>query len=259
MFNPRLFCAALLLASLAGCSTAAVATPTAVAPARTIEPAPTAALSTTPASISSAAPTPTAIPTPTPAPLPTAGAISPGTYYIGSPLLTNVKRLTFTVPTGWTVADLIAKNASTPSEVMFTVWEVSHIFQDVCKWDQTKIVNVGATPEQLVTALAVQKSRTASAATSTVIDGFPTQEITLTVAPDLDTSTCTDGNLRYWPGPGPDFGSGMCCNLAGNIDTIYAVDVNGKREVIVARQYPGSSAADVAELQSIVDSVQIEP
>ena len=51
----------------------------------------------------------------------------------------------------------------------------------------------------------------------------------------------------------------MCCNLAGNIDTIYVVDVNGKRTVLVARHYPGTSAADVAELQGIVNSVQIEP
>jgi hypothetical protein len=207
------------------------------------------------------APTPSPSPTlaPSPMPLPTSGAVPAGSYYIGNPLLTNVKRLTFSVPSGWTVADLIAKNAGTQSEVMFTDWEVSHIFQDACKWDQTKIVDVGTTPEQLVTALAAQKSRTASSATSTVIDGFPAQQITLTVAPSLDTSTCTNGNLRYWPGPGPDFSSGMCCNLAGNVDTIYAVDVNGKREVIVARHYPGSSAADLAELQSIVDSIQIEP
>jgi len=167
--------------------------------------------------------------------------------------------LTFTVSGGWTVADFIAKNAGTPSEVMFTTWVVSHVFQDACQWNEAKIVNVGTTPEQLVTALAAQKSRTASAATSTFIDGFPAQEMTLTVDPSLDTSTCTDGNLRYWPGAGPSFDSGMCCNLAGNIDTIYAVDVNGKRMVVVARHYPGSSAADVAELQSIVDSIQIEP
>ena len=51
----------------------------------------------------------------------------------------------------------------------------------------------------------------------------------------------------------------MRCNLAGNIDTVYVVDVNGKRVVIVARHYPGTSATDLAELQAIVDSVQIEP
>ena len=212
-----------------------------------------------PAPAPTAAPTPTPSPTPTPVSLPTSGAIQPGTYFITDTSETNVNRLTFTVPDGWTVADFIAKNAGTPNEVMFTTWVVSHVFEDACKWNETKIVNVGTTPVQLMTALAAQKSRTASAATSTVIDGYPAQEMTLTVDPNLNTSTCTDGNLRYWPAAGPDFGGGMCCNLAGNIDTTYAVDVNGKRMVVVARHYPGSSAADLAELQSIVDSIQIEP
>jgi hypothetical protein len=207
------------------------------------------------------APTPTLAPTPTPPPvsLPTSGAVEPGAYFITDASETNVARLTFTVPDGWTVADFIAKNGGTPNEVMFTTWVVSHVFEDACKWNETKIVNVGTSPEQLMTALAAQKSRTASAATSTVIDGYPGQEMTLTVDPSLNTSTCTGGNLRYWPAAGPDFGGGMCCNLAGNIDTTYAVDVNGKRMVVVARHYPGSSAADLAELQSIVDSIQIEP
>ena len=44
-----------------------------------------------------------------------------------------------------------------------------------------------------------------------------------------------------------------------NTDEFYVVDVSGKRMVIVARHYPGSSAADVAELQGIVDSIQIQP
>jgi len=207
-------------------------------------------------------PTPVVTPSPSPAPsavaLPTGGPLA-GTYYIENVALTGVHRLTFTVPAGWTTADLIAKNPGTQSEVMFTSWVVSDIFQDACKWDQSKIVNVGTTPEQMVSALAGQKSRTASPATSTVIAGYPAQEITLTVSPSLDTSTCTNGNLRYWPGAGPDFGSGMCCNAAGNIDTIDVVNVNGRRLVFVARHYPGSSAADVAELQSVVDSIQIEP
>ena len=42
-------------------------------------------------------------------------------------------------------------------------------------------------------------------------------------------------------------------------DTVYVVDVAGSRLVVVARQYPGSSDENRAELQSIVDSIEIEP
>jgi hypothetical protein len=40
---------------------------------------------------------------------------------------------------------------------------------------------------------------------------------------------------------------------------VTGVDVNGKRMVIVARHYPGSSSQSVAELRSIVDSIQLQP
>ncbi|MFI5262664.1 MAG: hypothetical protein ACHQZR_08950, partial [Candidatus Limnocylindrales bacterium] len=48
-------------------------------------------------------------------------------------------------------------------------------------------------------------------------------------------------------------------NPPGNIDDVYVVDIAGRRMVAVARYYPGSSAADKAELQAVVDSIQIEP
>ena len=230
-------------------------------PASNVGPASAPTPTAIPTTIATPAPTPSPSLTPVPSPvaLPTSGAVPAGTYYI-DPAVTGVSRLTLTAPAGWSAADLLAKHAGTPTEVFFTIWVVSDIFQDACKWDQAKIVSlVGMTPEQVVTALAAQKSRTASLSTSATIGGYPAQQITLSVAPSLDTSTCSNGNLRYWPGAGPDFNSGLCCNLAGNIDTIYVVDVSGKRMVIVARHYPGSSAADVAELQGIVDSIQIQP
>jgi hypothetical protein len=215
-------------------------------------------------------PSPTASPSPTPSPSPTAaaverplsGALAAGTYYYED---MNVKRLTFTVPAGWSIPDfdaVVAKDGGTPTEVSLGAWVVSHIFTDACQWDEASVVDVGMTAAELDSALATQKSRTASAVTDTTVGGFPAKRIELTVSPTLDTATCTRGNLRYWPGAGrpmPDFSGGMCCNPTGNIDAIYAVDVAGKRLVIVARHYPSSTSQNVAELQSIVDSIQIEP
>jgi hypothetical protein len=212
-------------------------------------------------------PSPTASPSLTPSPSPTAaaverplsGALAAGTYYY---LDTNVKRLTFTVPAGWSIPDfdaVVAKDGGTPTEVSLGAWVVSHIFTDACQWDEASIVDAGTTADQLVSALAGQQSLTAAAVTDTIVGGFPAKRIELTVAPTLVTATCTRGNLRYWPGVGPDFSGGMCCNPTGNIDAIYAVDVAGKRLVIVARHYPGSSSQNLAELQSIVDSIQLEP
>jgi hypothetical protein len=215
----------------------------------------------------SPSPSPSPSRTPAPAQLPTTPgeALAAGTYYIESRGQTAVTRLTFSLPAGWVKPEadfLVGKDEGTPGEVMVGTWIVSHIFTDACQWDEASIVDVGTTADQLMSALADQKSRTASAVTDTTVGGFPAKRIELTVSPTLDTATCTSGNLRYWPSTGrpvPDFSGGMCCNPTGNIDAIYAVDVAGNRVVIVARHYPGSNSQNLTELQSIVDSIQLEP
>jgi hypothetical protein len=44
----------------------------------------------------------------------------------------------------------------------------------------------------------------------------------------------------------------------GSTETVYAVDVAVRPFAVVARHQPGSSAADVAELQAILDSIELE-
>ena len=210
-----------------------------------------------------ASPTPVPTPTAAPLPLPTGGALAPGAYDVTDRSYTGVSHFTMTVPAGWSIPSatdmLVIKNEGQAGEVGLTTWVVSHVFADACKWDPNALVNVGTSIDQLVTALAAQKGRQASTPTTLTVGGFPAKHIDLTVSPTLNTHDCTSGNLRYWPGAGPDLGSGMCCNPAGNVDSVYVVDVAGARLVIVARHYPGSSEADQAELQSIVDSIQIVP
>ncbi len=130
-----------------------------------------------------------------------------------------------------------------------------HIFGDACQWEDS-LLDVGETVDELVSALEDQEGREASAPTDVMLGGFPAKRIGLTVPADLDTGTCTNGDLRYWPGPGPDMDAGLCCNPAGNTDVVY---VDGNRLVVVARHYPDSSPEDRAELQAIVDSIRIEP
>jgi hypothetical protein len=49
---------------------------------------------------------------------------------------------------------------------------------------------------------------------------------------------------------------GMCCFPTGSVDDLSIADVDGQRVVFIARHQPGSSPADVAELNAIVDSIQ---
>jgi hypothetical protein len=208
-------------------------------------------------------------PSPSPSPtlvvsvLPSGGPLAAGSYSITDAEWTGGSRMTLTVPAGWTIPTstdaIVIKNEGKPGEVLFTSWVLTHIEADACQWSDTTLVNVGTSVDQLVTALGNQKSRQATTPSDVTVGGFAAKRLDLTVPPTLDVATCSNGVLRYWPGAGPDLASGLCCNPAGNTDEIYVVDAAGKRPVIVARFYPGSTAADKAELQSIVDSVQITP
>jgi hypothetical protein len=187
------------------------------------------------------------------------GRLQPGTYSFEPSAAGTPVTFSFTVPAGWSVdgGGFVTKRAGEPGEVFFTSWIVTHVFSDVCAWqDASKLVAAGTTAAELATALTAQKNRVASATTDVTLGGFPAKRIELTQPAGLDPSTCTDGNLRAWPDPGPNMSGGMCCFPARSVDDLSIADVNGKRVVIIARHQPGSSPADVAELNSIVDSIQ---
>jgi hypothetical protein len=272
MIPLRLACCTVLIAALAaGCASAPAAP---VTSAHSPEPAivsPQASNAASPTSPTDEA-SPTAVAgaaTPSGPPAPSAidaavrlsgnGSLAAGRYYLDNRHFTNASRLTFTLPAGWTTEEYgeLYKDRDEPGEVKFITWVLTHVFSDVCQWGT--LVDVGTTVDELVTALTEQEGREASAPTSVTVGGFPAKRLELTVPADLDTATCTNGVLRYWPAPGPDLSDGDCCAPPGSTDWVYVVDVAGNRLVVVARQHPGTSAENRAELQGVVDSIEIEP
>jgi hypothetical protein len=187
------------------------------------------------------------------------GSLAAGSYYLDNRDFTNATRLTFTVPAGWTTEEYgeLYKDRNEPGGVKFITWVLTHVFANACQWGT--LVDVGTTVDELVAALMKQEGREASPPTSVTVGGFPAKRLELTVPADLDTATCTNGVLRYWPAPGPDMSDGDCCATPGSTDWVYVVDVAGNRLVVVARQEPGASEENLAELQGVVDSIEIEP
>lgn len=260
MINLRVVACTVLVAALAaGCASPPAATVTTGESPATATFGPTDAASPRAGATATSRTVP---PAPSPAAavrLPVSGALAAGRYYLDDRTYTNATRLTFTVPAGWTTEDYgeLYKDRDEPGEVKFITWVLTHVFSDVCQWGT--LVDVGTTVDELVTALMEQEGREASAPTSITLGGFPAKRLELTVPADLDTATCTNGVLRYWPAPGPDLSDGDCCAPPGSTDWVYVVDVAGNRLVVVARQYPGTSAENRAELQGVVDSIEIEP
>ena len=270
MITRRFACCTVLIAALAtGCASAST-TPvisghspgsTAVSPPASNAASPTSPVdeaSPTATSIASAPRTPASSATDGAVRMPEDDDLAAGRYFWDDRYYINASRLTFTVPAGWNSEEDLYKDRGEPGEVKFTTWVLTHVFSDVCQWrGPGTLVDVGTTVDELITALMEQEGRDASAPTSVTVGGFPAKRIQLTVPAELDTASCTNGVLRYWPAPGPNMSDGDCCALAGSTDTVYVVDIAGNRLVVVARHIPGSSAANRAELQSIVDSIEI--
>ena len=193
--------------------------------------------------------------TPTATPVRAQGALEPGTYYIDDPARTPVK-FTFTVPSGWTArADtVVLKYEDQANELGFFPDNVTHVFGDACEGhDGTTLTEIGPTVDDLVRALEEQANSDASAPADVTLGGYPAKRIEMTVPPGLDTSTCAISGIQVWSDPEyTDF-------FAGAGGTVYIVDVDGERAVLVAGHSPGSSVADIAELDAVIGSIRFEP
>jgi hypothetical protein len=98
------------------------------------------------------------------------------------------------------------------------------------------------------------------------IDGFSGKHLELTV-PDLafersdhgnSFTDCTDGELWSYIGKPLSFAN-HAYSHPGQVEEIWLLDVDGTRLMIVAGTSPGSSEGDIAELRSILDSIDIVP
>ena len=187
-------------------------------------------------------------PASTPAPSPTQG---PSSYVI-----TNEEgvRVTLALPNGWMGAGwYVSNNGDTRTDLTaIQVWAVTgNSYTDPCHWAATELdPPLGPTVDDLVTALENQQTR--EAATSDItLAGYTGKLVKMTVPADQSFADCDSGEFRSWDGR---FHQGP-----GQQDDVYIVDVDGFRLVIDALSYPGSSAADLEELQQMLDTIQIEP
>ncbi len=212
--------------------------------------------------------TPVATPSPTPPPLPfpSSGAVDSGTYRITIP---GVPAVTVTLPAGWTNggAGGPTKNDSTPLLVSLSPWVVGNIYADPCKWgDGALDPPVGPSVDDLANALAKQPLRNGTTPTPVTVDGYSGKYMELSTPADLDLATCskaaggsasTPGAFVTWVGTAGDDYNGLA--TPGSHDRVWILDVDGVRLVLDATDYASATSEDKAELQSIIDSIQIEP
>jgi hypothetical protein len=187
---------------------------------------------------------------------PTADELEAGTY--GAPIGTF--SVTATVPTGWSGSgdrdgfELRSRPCLFGGGVNLRASLVSLVYSSAC--DGATAVET-ATPAAVIAALAAQTGHQTIGPSDTTIAGHPATRFEFSIP--AVAATC--GNLGpLWRAPGGSEGPTMYeFDGSRSFVTVYVIDVDGLALAIGVDSGVPDDAADVAELNAIVASLQIEP
>ena len=211
-------------------------------------------------------PSPTTAPTTTPTVEPSAaipfvpkvGRIDPGTYRMGEDA-----SIVLTIPEGWSAwaggsyptATDIRKHRDQEGELGLWVDATDgiEVYPSVCGSDPAP---VGPTVDDLVTALRAQEGSDTSEPVNLTIGGRQVQRLEITYDEGIDVATCNDGVARVWYS---DAGGVDTSRPSTSTETVYLVQTDAGRIVFGFGSIADASAADLAELDAIVESMVIQP
>ena len=186
-------------------------------------------------------------------------AIEPGTYAIPSSAW-SVADFTVAFPEGWNVqyGHVFNKHQDQDDELGFYAVVVDEIYTDACAAEGVPM-EVGPGVDDLVTALLEQPGPEVSEPVDTTLGGHPATRVDLQVPEGFDLEACRlwedgiDGLQIWYSAPadkyfvlGPDAPA-----------SVYVLDVDGERQVFLTGRHVATSDEDVAELQTVIDSIRI--
>jgi hypothetical protein len=193
---------------------------------------------------------PTASPEPTLARVPGSGPIEAGTYRMTD----GQSSIRVTIPQGWVSIEGtdIRKHRDQPNEVTFELYSADiYVYPDACATEDSG-PRTGPTADDLLAALRAQQNSDVSEPTEITIGGHPGVRLEVSVPEGLDVASCTPDVLRIWHDADDDY-------LHAGPTPVYIVETSSGRIVFRKGNEPEATAADLAELQGILDSIQIEP
>jgi hypothetical protein len=183
----------------------------------------------------------------------TATALEPT---IGTSIVGDV-RLTFTLPEGWQNNGwFVLKSDSSPFFGVVLDNRVANTFSDPCHWVELD-PPLGPSVDDLVAAFASVPDLNATDPTDVTIDGYDGQEIEFTV-PDFAEDECIDGWFAMWQNPGFAGQGPNYVSPANAHHRLWILDVDGTRLVIGGSSFPDTSEQDLDDLETILDSIQID-
>ena len=171
---------------------------------------------------------------------------------------------TVEVPPAWSAIDghFVIKSGS--GVLGLSVWDVGEVPRDPCHW-KGNLHDPGPTVDDLVAALEAQSMRHATTPTDVTLGGYHGRFLEwsvpneMVVTGDADFEGCdvepSNGHRDFvsWLGNG----SGeRYQQVAGQVDMLWVLDVDGQRLVIDATYPPETTDADRAQLVDIVESLR---
>ena len=184
-------------------------------------------------------------------------------------------RVSMVLPNGWqqaTAGIYVKGRGEAPAGMSIGAWSLRDVQVFPCRW----AAGVVADPALMATAAGQSEALadwwgqdprmppysnsplapSAIRPRATTFAGYPAQYLETLILLGFDFSQCDAGQLVLWDGTNgePRLGLGP-----GELHRLWVVDVDGTVVVIDAATYAGTSPADQAELQAMLDSITIEP
>lgn len=203
----------------------------------------------------------TASPTPTSSPTVGArillqGAEGPGTFTT-MPFDAHTLRFTFKMPSGWrgereTAVIPTETGPEGPTGAALVFLQVAGLYSDPCQGNAgDPDVSVGRTVDDLAAALTEQSAYDVGPPSDIEISGFQGVHMTLNLPSDLDFATCEGG--QFWVWDAAPYAQGP-----GNRWRLWILDIDGTTAVILAEDFAGTSPQLKADLDQMVESIEID-
>lgn len=171
---------------------------------------------------------------------------------------------TVEAPAGWSSTSDGHFVVGQGSIVGMSVWDVGEVPRDPCHWSGS-LRDPGPTVVDLVGALTAQRLRQATEPTPVTLDGYEgfflewSVPADMVVTGDAEFQGCDiepSNGLRdfvSWLGNGE---GERYQQVAGQVDMLWVLDVEGQRLVVDATYSPDTPEADRSELAAIVESLR---
>ena len=178
-------------------------------------------------------------------------AVAPGRYF------TDVDGYRFTLTistTGWTSGgDAVFRgdhDKEPPDFGGLFLWgDDPGVYTEACQWEGTFLPR-NAIPD-LASALALLDDFETSVPADVALGDYQGKRLQLTVPSDVAFDECQEGQYRSF--------EGRWYQAPGQTDDIRVMDLDGTRRLVRTTYHPGTTAATRAELDQMVDSLEIEP